>query len=461
MADNESQDARSERALQQSRLGVVFSLAIIAVALAAAVALLIPAAREFLPVLEGLDYRFVQLGVVLLTLVFGFYTLERESRLKRLVTDLVAHREESARMGARLEMLDQVRAEKDTVTALLLASADGMIVVDRSKMVTRMNPAMEALTGTRADDGLGRQCWEVLGCQTNGSLACGSVCPFEDVFSLGETLKGTTYPITRDGEQRWLSGAYAPVQDSVGRAALGIGSLRDVTDAKEMENLQQDFVSIVSHELRGPLTAIKGFVKTLVLKGDRIEADVRKDFLSTIDEQSDRLNQLVEDLLNVSKIEGKRLRIKIEDLGLEAITSKLIAQFQAKWPGRKVRVESAPDLPNARVDPDRYAEILINLVDNAIKYSPAGGDVRVLLRPSGSNLEVSVEDSGIGLSPEDSARLFEKFVRIATPATREIGGTGLGLYIVRSLVEAHGGQIFVTSAPEVGSTFTFTLPATP
>lgn len=170
------------------------------------------------------------------------------------------------------------------------------------------------------------------------------------------------------------------------------------------------------------------------------------------------MNQLVEDLLNVSRIESRRLRLTLTDVDLEAVTRKLVSQFSSKWGHRSILIESDPNVPLIRADHKKIEEVLINLIDNAIKYSPEGGDIKVMFARMEESIEVAIEDSGLGMAPEDTARLFEKFHRIATRQTRDIGGTGLGLYIVKNLVEAHGGGIIVSSAPGVGSTFTVTLP---
>lgn len=446
-----------ERALDRSRLGMIVSLTIIIVVLATTVAVMIPELRGRLPRVEGLNYRTVQLGLISIMVGFALYTYERERTLRRLHRKLVSERVSAARMAARLDTLQEVATERDTVNALLLASADGIVVVDKERSVERMNPAIEGIIGLTADQARGKKCEDLFGCARDGSLACGT-CPFSQVFSGGKAVIDHAFEARRgDGTKIWISGAYAPVHGGDGQVVSAIGSVRDVTKGKEVEELQQDFVSIVSHEVRGPLTAIKGFVKTLILKNDRLSSDTRSDFLRTIDEQAERLNQLVEDLLNVSRIESRRLRMRFERIDLEATIHKLLNQFRLKWGDKEIVIDADPTLPLVVADPPKIEEVLINLIDNAVKYSPNGGGVKVTLHRMEQHVEIAIEDSGIGISPEDAAKLFEKFHRIASRETRDIGGTGLGLYIVKNLVEAHGGRVFVSSAPGVGSTFTITL----
>lgn len=435
------------------------SLVIIAVSLMGAVALMLPEVRDLLPFISMVDFRIIQVGLVLLMLVFGLYTFEREKHFRHLTHELTEQRVEAARMGASLDFMREIQTERDTISALLVASADGILVVDKTRRVERTNPALDELTGLTSQQAAGQACWELLGCKRDGKLACGDVCPFERVFASGDSLTDVSFEIHRSrSEPIWVSGSYAPVRNIDGEFTSGIGSLRDVTKAKEVEQLQNDFVSIVSHELRGPLTAIKGFVQTLILKGEQLPSETRRDFLTTINDQADRLNQLVEDLLNVSRIESRRLHMRISEVDVEALCRKLIDQFRAKWEHRDIQIDADPNLPLVQADEKKLDEILVNLIDNAVKYSPEGGTVKVSMIPHEDSLQVSVEDSGIGIAPDEAARLFEKFHRIASPETRDIGGTGLGLYIVKNLVEAHGGRIFVSSASGVGSTFTFSLP---
>lgn len=444
--------------INRSRVSMIASLAIISIMLSAAVALMIPGLREWLPPIDGLNYGVVQVGLVLVVLVFTLYSYERERHFRKLTEALIRERVEASRLAGRLEFLREVQTERDTVAALLLSSADGVLVVDRGRKVEQLNPSLEKLLGKRASDVKGVTCEELFDCKRNGTLACGE-CPFRQVFETGSSLEEHAIESKGpDGSTLWISGAFAPVRGPDGEILFGIGTLRDSTRRKEVEQLQHDFVSIVSHELRGPLTAIKGFVRTLLLKSDRLPPDAQMQFLATIDEQADRLNQLVEDLLNVSRIDTRRLKLSIEEVDVPGRIEKLVGQFRGKWGDREIILEADPSLPLIRGDASKLDEVFINLIDNAVKYSPNGGSVKVAMHLAEDHVEVSVEDSGIGIGPEDAARLFEKFHRIATPETRDIGGTGLGLYIVKNLVEAHGGVIFVTSARGVGSTFTFTLP---
>lgn len=405
------------------------------------------------------------LRVALLGLIAGFalYAVDRERNLRRLADRLTEEQIESARLGTRLQYLSELQRERDTNAALLDGAADGVVVVDRELRLLRFNAAMHGLCGQAPGRVLGGLAPVVLRfAATDGTPLEGDAYPFAAVLADGMPRAGVELLLLLpDGEPRWVSGTFSPIRDpGDSRPVLALAVLRDISQQKEMEQFQRDFVSIVSHQLRAPLTAIKGFAKTLVLKDEELDAPTRRQFLSTVNEQADRLARLVDDLLQVSRIDARRLRLEWTEIELDELLGDLISQFHSRWGSRRITLDLEPGLPPIRADRRKLDEILINLIDNAIKYSPPASPIRVAARASGEAVEIAVEDRGFGIAPEDAAQLFQKFQRITTPATRDIGGTGLGLFIVKGLVEAHGGGIWVESVPGAGSTFTFTVPRT-
>jgi two-component system, OmpR family, phosphate regulon sensor histidine kinase PhoR len=437
------------------------SLGYVAVLLAVLVSLLVSEVRDQLPAV--FDYRIVQVGLLLLVIAFTAYAFERERKIRRLADEITAGKVEAARMQATVETLDRVQTERDTFSALLLASADGIVVVDRSRRIERVNPAVQALLARGETDLVGRSCDEVLGCGRGGTaaepaLGCGS-CPFSRVLENGVPVTDHVFDLRQpEGRHAWLSGAYAPVRDAAGGIGHVIGALRDVTRTKEIEQLQQDLVSIASHEIRAPLAAIKGFAATLLVRSDRMTPDSRRQFLEGVDQQADRLTALVDDLLEVQSIDSQRLKIDRSEVDLVALTREVVDHFRSKWGDRLISIDATPGLPLVHADRSKMDEVLVNLIDNAVKYSPAGGDIRIALAKGPGSVEISIEDEGIGIPPEEASLLFRKFHRISSPETADIGGTGLGLYIVKSLVEAHGGRVHLRSNPGVGSIFTVSLP---
>lgn len=219
----------------------------------------------------------------------------------------------------------------------------------------------------------------------------------------------------------------------------------------------RDFISIAAHELRAPVTVIKGFTRTLTTKSDRITPERRSEYLAMVDEQSGRLARLVDDLLQVSRIDAGRISLSPVDVDLVTLAKDVREQFACKWPGRNIDILADRE-SCAHADRQKTEEVLINLVDNAVKFSAEGAPVRITIRAVGSMVEVSVRDEGCGVEAADLEKLFQRFVRLPSTAS-STQGTGLGLYIVKALVEAHGGNIWAHSAPGSGSTFTFSLPA--
>ncbi|MBA3531997.1 MAG: GAF domain-containing protein [Ardenticatenales bacterium] len=261
-------------------------------------------------------------------------------------------------------------------------------------------------------------------------------------------------------EQRQLALFSAPVK-SMRDIHLGrLFVFRDVTHERAVDRMKSEFVAIVSHELRTPLTSIKGFVDLLVSGETGELQEEQLEFLGIVKTNADRLMDLIDDLLNLSRIETGKVeleRVPVDILPLiRATVETLRRQFEGKQ--QQVVIEAPPALPQVLADSDRLIQILTNLLSNAHKYTPAGGKITITAQAMQEQMAVSVQDTGIGLSPEDQGKLFTRFFRARNRSTQEVGGTGLGLAITRSLVQLHEGDIVVRSAPNEGSTFTFTLP---
>jgi signal transduction histidine kinase len=234
--------------------------------------------------------------------------------------------------------------------------------------------------------------------------------------------------------------------------------MRDITRESEAERMRSAFVATVSHELRSPLTAIAGYTDTLINAGPW-DSTTEREFLEIIAQSAAKLAGLVDNLLDAAKVEAGVLRVEREPVRLERIAHQVLAHRRNLAPDHILGLDAEPGLPLAEADPIRVEQVIANLVDNAIKYSPDGGPVEVSLRASGDAIRVGVSDRGIGLTPDQAERLFERFYRADTSLRRTTRGVGLGLFICRSLVEAQGGRIWVESRPGGGSTFWFTLPA--
>ena len=259
-------------------------------------------------------------------------------------------------------------------------------------------------------------------------------------------------------QQRQLDLVSAPVQ-SDGSFLGRLYGFRDVTQERELDRMKTEFVSQVSHELRTPLTAIKGFTEVL-LDGEAGPVNSEQtEFLGIVKSNVDRLVALIDDLLDIARIEGGRIELKLRPVDLRAAIDEVVTTMRPLVDGKHqvLTVDVPANLPPARADHDRLVQVLTNLLSNAYKYTPAGGTLRITAEPCEASLRVAVHDSGIGISAEDQQRLFTRFYRVDSSLSREAGGTGLGLAIVKSIVELHGGAVEVASTPGVGSTFAFTL----
>jgi signal transduction histidine kinase len=248
--------------------------------------------------------------------------------------------------------------------------------------------------------------------------------------------------------------------DEIGR--LGQTFNRMVAQLRATERMRTDFVSNVSHELRTPLTAIKGLVETL-RDGAVDDGEVRDRFLATIEDETDRLIRLVNDLLVLSKADSQALKLKREALDVRDLVERSVHKLAPQLEGKGILVEvSAPDGPHSAVlaDADRIEQVLVNLLDNAIKYSPEGGRIIVAIdeESPAETVSVTVRDEGVGIPAGDLPRVFERFYRVDRARARDGGGSGLGLSIAKAIIEAHGGDITLKSEEGQGTTVRFTLP---
>ncbi|MBC7248066.1 MAG: GAF domain-containing protein [Actinobacteria bacterium] len=237
-----------------------------------------------------------------------------------------------------------------------------------------------------------------------------------------------------------------------------IAVIRDVTTLRELEQAKSDFVSTVSHELRTPLTSIKAYTATLRRSDVSFDEGTRQQFLQVIEEETDRLTRLISDLLDMSRIDSGRMELKKREFDLLRLVEIVVEKLGSQTSDHVIRMRAPSGSITVHADPDKIEQVFVNLVDNAVKYSPQGGDIVISLEVQRHLIKCSVSDQGVGIPVEHIPHIFEKFHRVDNRATREVYGTGLGLYLSKSIVEAHGGSIWVESEFGRGSTFHFTLP---
>ena len=271
----------------------------------------------------------------------------------------------------------------------------------------------------------------------------------------GDLLLGTAAP-------RYFGVTAAPVPALAGAVSGAHGAvlvLHDQTELRRLERIRQDFVANVSHEFKTPLTAIQGFAETL-LGGALEDQENNRRFLEIIRDHAIRLSRLTEDLLKLARVEAGKLEIEFQPVQLKDLIEACAASITLRSNSRQasITIDYPDNLPSVQADPAMLREVLQNLVDNALKYTPANGEVGMRAVAENGNVVVTVSDTGIGIPMVDQERIFERFYRVDAARTREVGGTGLGLSIAKHIVEAHGGRIWVESMVGRGSKFHFSVP---
>jgi PAS domain S-box-containing protein len=348
--------------------------------------------------------------------------------------------------------------------AVLESIADGVLVLDHNGRVLLVNPAAEDLLGFSGLALRGQHFRHMLGMGETASQRELAQVLYSELLDRLEPAGDTTFQhegsVRLQAGSQVLAATIAPLMVTPGGAPGLVAALRDISREAEVERLKNEFISTVSHELRTPMTSIKGYTDLLFLGMAGGLTDAQRDFLKIIKSNADRLTALVNDILDISRIETGRMRLTIEPLDLGQIISQVLVSFQEQYRDKNLTLEwdEPEDLPPVRGDAARVTQVLSNLIANAWQYTPEGGEVAVTVQERETALQVEVADSGIGIAPEDLGRIFDRFYRADHPLVQEAGGTGLGLSIVKMFVEMLGGEIWVASEPGVGSTFSFTMP---
>ena len=355
-------------------------------------------------------------------------------------------------LAARLrEKVHDLGHEQAKATAILDGMIEGVIAVDGRDIILLMNERARSMFGLDATRGEGKPFLEVI---RNTEL--------HEAFREGRGVDGGN---VSHRELRLASPVERRLQVNAVPLRLGANEvgvvmvLHDVTELRRLEQVRTEFVANVSHELRTPLTAIQGYLETL-LAGALEERQNARRFLDIVFRHTERLGRLLNDLTDLSNIEMGRVSLKLAPTRLDEVVDTVLAIMGPKAASGRVTLSSrlSSDLPSVLADRDRLVQIVINLVDNAVKYTPAGGRVTVQAqKPADGQIEVDVIDTGIGIPPADLPRITERFYRVDKARSRELGGTGLGLAIVKHLVFAHGGQLRIESEPGRGTTVRVTL----
>ncbi len=376
---------------------------------------------------------------------------EREA-LPLFITHLAA--------GMRSALKSQVLLkEQHRLAAIFQQSAEGILTVDMQLRIMDFNPAIERLTGWNESEVLGKYYYTVLRPQDRQGNQPGTQdLLFARAFSTHSNVQREMVMTTRDGQRFDVFVTASTVRSSRGEPIGGILTVRDISRQREQEEQRSTFISVVSHELQTPIAIIKGYASTLARPDAVLEQETLRSRLQAIEEEADSLNKLVGNLLYASRIQAGGLQMDIVPLDVSSLAQKVALRLRVKSPDVTVKLELPAHLPPVMADRDRVEEVLQNLLDNAIKYSPKRRVVTVACRATSDEVIVSVSDVGMGISLRDQEHIFDRFHRVDNSSTRATQGAGLGLYICRAIVEAHGGHIWVESVLHQGSTFSFSLP---
>jgi PAS domain S-box-containing protein len=362
---------------------------------------------------------------------------------------------------ANAQLIKDAEHRRATLDSVMNSLVDGLVLVNRWGKVSYANPYAEEILG------FPEGAMVSLTLEAVEETLASRVSDSQGVFS--QLLTKTTDPghtpsvefSLTDPAARTVQARFFRIHD-LGGGHLGFGLLlRDITREKELDEMKSQLLSTVSHELRTPLASIKGFATTLLRQDVEWDEASRREFLSIIDEESDRLTELIGNLLDMSRIEAGQLRMEPEPTDLGPIIQETSAEFQVMTSRHRFLINKPALLPQVTADPRRARQVLRNLVENAVKYSPQGGAITIQALVKAGFVQISVADQGIGIEQKDLARIFDRFYQVDSASTRQVGGSGLGLTICKAIVTAHGGQIWAESQPGRGSTFYFTLPLSP
>lgn len=374
-------------------------------------------------------------------------------RLEAAGTEEISRLSEAMnRMAGQLgERIRTILEQRNQQEAILSSMMEGVIAVDSRKRILSLNQTAAQWLNTSASLAAGKLVAEIV--------------HDEDLFRfISRTLENPAeieqVIHLSSGEARWLHVHASPLCDAQGRQNGSVAVLHDITRLRKLENIRRDFVANVSHELKTPITSIKGSVETLLDGALRDPEDAPR-FLEIISKQADRLNSIIDDLLSLSRIEQdeEKNNVPLEPHALANVLQSAIDACRIKAEEKRISILClCDDNVWIRINPPLLEQALVNLIDNAIKYSPGGSEIKIEAEHTPQGTSVHVRDRGCGIAPEHLPRIFERFYRVDKARSRRLGGTGLGLSIVKHIIQAHGGQVSVQSTPGQGSTFSLHLP---
>jgi len=342
-----------------------------------------------------------------------------------------------------------LRGRMEEIQAILTSMSEGVVATDITGQISLINPAAAELFNLASGKGVGEFPYKIFPDSELGDI-------FHQIYVKGYSL---TQEIIWPGDsERVFNLHLAPIRGDLDEEIRGVVAvIGDVTKLRRLETMRKDFVANVSHELRTPMTSITGFIETL-LDGALEDKEIAKKFLTIIHQESERLNYLISDLLDISRLESGQTELKKTMIDLEKLIEGIILVVENRLKDKKLELSKEIMAKSFIGDEGLLREVAINLLDNAIKYTPEGGKLVIGSRYVSEGVEFFVKDTGIGIPEESLPRLFERFYRVDKGRSRQMGGTGLGLSIVKHIVERHSGKVSVRSVLGEGSEFSFVIP---
>ena len=344
------------------------------------------------------------------------------------------------------EKMGEISKEKNRIEAILESMVDGVIATDKDRRISLINPAAKEIFNIEED---------IKGRELISSLFSHRIDMYlEEALEARESISREI--IYQNPDKKIIQATFIPLLDEKDNVNGGVIVLTDITELRKLETVRNDFVANVSHELRTPLTSIVGYLDTL-LESDIEDPEIRNKFLNIIKEETDRLSILIKDLLNLSQIESKTFDLKPENF--KDVFDKVynLLKDSAEKKEININLDIEEGLPPVYMVKQQIEQVLINLIDNAIKYTPEGGEIDIELKKVDDKVYFSVEDNGMGIPEDDQERIFERFYRVDKARSRSLGGTGIGLSIVRNIIKQHSSEINVESKEREGSKFSFYL----
>lgn len=405
----------------------------------------------------------LKIGRISTGLIFILRPLEATTFSKMDRSTLSAFAEQAAISIQNARLAHMLAEEKSRMESILENSADGILSIDSSCRILGFNTAMEKLTGYTREEVIDKDCAGVLNFRDReGQRVCFEQCPMLGGPTQGgnhgeaQTIERQGKILTKDGRDIDVSIKYSPVRNEEGRPVNAVANVRDITQDRQLENLRETFLSMLGHELQTPLSIIKGY--SSALSEGKWDKQTMDKGLKIIDEESDHLSRVMNRLLLATRITSGSSPLNKELVDIPNLAAKIVRRKQGLSGLHQFETDFEGGLPPVMADPAMIEEVLDNLVDNAVKYSPRGGRITISGKHEKDMVRITVSDEGLGIPARARRHLFERFYRVDRGSGQNIKGLGLGLFICKTIIEAHGGIISVSSREGKGSQFSFTLP---